>query len=191
MNWEQIKTEHESVVNEVFGRLRPEIEAFANEVVAALRAGGKIMICGNGGSAGDAQHIAGEFINRFLRERKPYAAIALSTDTSSMTAIGNDYGFEQVFEKQVQALGRKGDILLGISTSGNAANVCCAFGAAKRIGIKTVALTGGTGGRLALLADRILAISCTKHTPRIQEGHELTFHLFCELIEEMMESKQP
>lgn len=189
MNWDQIKHDHEAVIGEVTGRLRPEIEAFAREVVAALRAGGKVMICGNGGSAADAQHIAGEFINRFLLERKPYAAIALSTDTSSMTAIGNDYGFDQVFEKQVIALGRAGDILLGISTSGNAANVCRAFAAARTLGIKTVAMTGGTGGKLASLADRLLCVTCTKQTPRIQEGHELMFHLFCELIEEMMEAK--
>ena len=187
MNWKKIQSDHEAVVAEVFGRLRPDIEAFSRDVVAALLAGGKLMICGNGGSAADSQHIAGEFINRFLIERKPYAAIALTTDTSSMTAIGNDYSFDQVFEKQVQALGRKGDILLGISTSGNAANVCRAFDAAKKIGIKTVALTGGTGGKLATIADRVLAISCTKQTPRVQEGHELTFHLFCELIEELME----
>jgi len=188
MNWEQNKTDHAAVMEEVFGRLRPEIEAFSREVVSALRSGNKLMICGNGGSAADAQHIAGEFVNRFLLERKPYAAIALSTDTSSMTAIGNDYGFDQVFEKQVQALGRRGDILLGISTSGNAANVCRAFQAAKEAGIKTVALTGGSGGKLAPLADRALTISCTRHTPRIQEGHELAFHLFCELIEELMEA---
>ncbi len=188
MNWKQIQRDHQAVIAEVFGRLRPEIEAFAREVVAALRAGNKVMICGNGGSAADAQHIAGEFINRFLLERKPYAAIALSTDTSSMTAVGNDYSFEQVFEKQLRALGRNGDILLGISTSGNAANVCRAFQAATELGIKTVAMTGGTGGKLAPLADRVLAISCLKHTPRIQEGHELTFHLFCQLIEEIMES---
>lgn len=190
MNWQQIHTDHQAVVAEVFGRLRPEIETFSREVVESQRAGGKIMICGNGGSAGDAQHIAGEFINRFLRERRPYAAIALTTDTSSMTAIGNDYSFDQVFEKQVQALGKKGDILLGISTSGNAANVCRAFEAAKKIGVKTVALTGGSGGKLAALADRVLSISCTKQTPRIQEGHELTFHLFCELIEEMIEDQK-
>lgn len=188
MKWDQIRAEHGLVVDEVFGRLRPEIEAFSRDVVAALRAGHKLMICGNGGSAADAQHIAGEFVNRFLMERRPYAAIALSTDTSSMTAIGNDYSFDQVFAKQVQALGKAGDILLGISTSGNAANVCRAFQIARAIGIKTVALTGGTGGKLAPLAGRLLAISCTKHTPRIQEGHELAFHLFCELIEEMMES---
>jgi D-sedoheptulose 7-phosphate isomerase len=189
MNWDQIKTDHEAVVAEVFGRLRPEIEAFSRVVVAALRAGNKVMVCGNGGSAGDAQHIVGEFVNRFLLERKPYAAIALTTDTSSMTAIGNDYSFDQVFEKQVQALGKKGDVLLGISTSGNAANVRRAFEAARQLGITTVALTGGTGGKLAPLADRVLSISCTRHTPRIQEGHELAFHLFCELIEEMMEAR--
>lgn len=188
MNWEQIQTDHAAVVAEVFGTLRPAIEAFSRDVVASLRAGGKLMICGNGGSAADSQHIAGEFINRFLLERRPYAAVALSTDTSSMTAVGNDYSFDQVFEKQVQALGRSGDILLGISTSGNAANVCRAFEAAKKLGIKTVALTGGAGGRLAPLADRVIAISCTRHTPRIQEGHELAFHLFCERIEELMES---
>ena len=105
-----------------------------------------------------------------------------------MTAIGNDYSFDQVYEKQVLALGRSGDILLGISTSGNAANVCRAFAAAKERGIRTVALTGGAGGKLAGLADRVISISCTRHTPRVQEGHELAFHLFCERIEELMET---
>lgn len=187
MDWDQIRDAHQEVVAEVFGPLRPSIEAFSAEVVACLRAGGKLMICGNGGSAGDAQHIAGEFVNRFLLERRPYAAIALSTDTSSMTAIGNDYSFDLVFAKQVQAIGRPGDLLLGISTSGNAANVCRAFEAARAGGIGTVLLTGGAGGKAAALADRMLSVSCTRHTPRIQEGHELIFHLFCQLIEETME----
>ena len=144
------------------------------------------MLCGNGGSAADAQHIAGEFLNRFFKERRPYAAIALSTDTSTMTAIGNDYHFDQVFEKQVQGLGRAGDLLWAISTSGNAANILKAVAAAKAADIKVIGMTGGVGGKLAPASDYLLSIKSTKITPRIQEGHQLLFHLICERVEELM-----
>ncbi len=177
------------VLEHVMGPMRDEVESAAVEIVACLKSGGKVLFCGNGGSAADAQHLAGEFVNRFLLERKPYAGLALSTDTSVMTAIGNDYHFDQIFEKQVQALGRKGDILFGISTSGNAANVCKAFVAARALGLRTLALTGGTGGKLAPLADRALSISCTRSTPRIQEGHLLVMHALCERMEELIEAK--
>ncbi|HMP77107.1 MAG TPA: D-sedoheptulose 7-phosphate isomerase [Kiritimatiellia bacterium] len=187
MNWDQLAVDHLAVVDQVFNELRPEIEAVADDLAACLRAGGKILLCGNGGSAGDAQHIAGELVNRFLKERRPYAAIALTTDTSVLTAVGNDYSFDQVFEKQVQALGRAGDVLIAISTSGNAANVLRAAQAARDAGMRVIAMTGGTGGKLASLAHRCLSISCTRLTPRIQEGHLLVFHAFCELLEEKME----
>src|ERR1700690_3445086 len=122
MNWDKIAEEYLAVAEQVFGPLRETVDAVATEVAARLKAGNKVMFCGNGGSAADAQHLAGEFVNRFLVERRPYAGIALSTDTSVITAIGNDYTYDQVFEKQVQAIGKKGDVLFVISTSGNAAN---------------------------------------------------------------------
>ncbi|HEY8241076.1 MAG TPA: SIS domain-containing protein, partial [Kiritimatiellia bacterium] len=171
MDWNRISEDYLAVTELVFGPLRQTIEDVAGEVVARLKAGNKVLFCGNGGSAADAQHLAAEFVNRFLKERKPYAGLALSTDTSILTSIGNDYSFDEVFSKQVQALGRKGDVLVAISTSGMAANVCRAVEAAKGLGILTVAMTGGTGGKLAGLVDRVISISCTTSTPRIQEGH--------------------
>lgn len=187
MNWNTIASDYLAVADQVFNELQPAVEKLAAELTRRLKAGNKVMLCGNGGSAADAQHIAGEFLNRFLKERRPYAGLALSTDTSTLTAIGNDYTFDQIFEKQVQGLGRAGDVLLVISTSGNAANVCRAVEAARAMGIYTVALTGGTGGKVAALVDCCLSISCTRSTPRIQEGHQLLFHLFCERLEELME----
>lgn len=189
MNWNQIAEDYLRVAELVIGPMQQPIEDASREIAECLRKGGKVLFCGNGGSAADAQHLAGEFVNRFLLERKPYAGIALTTDASVMTAIGNDYAFDQIFEKQVQALGKPGDILLGISTSGNAGNVARAFVAAKAMGLTTMLLTGGTGGRIAPMADRVLSISCTKSTPRIQEGHLLVMHALCERIEERMEGK--
>jgi D-sedoheptulose 7-phosphate isomerase len=186
MNWAQVQTDHRAVADFVLGALRPEIEVVAEELAACVRAGGKVLFCGNGGSAADAQHFAGEFVNRFLLERRPYAGLALTTDTAVLTAIGNDYGYELVFEKQVLALGRPGDVLVAISTSGNAANVCRALQAARATGLRTVGLTGGTGGKLAGLADHILSVACTASTPRIQEGHALILHLICERVEEIL-----
>lgn len=188
MNWNEIAKDYLAVADQVFNTLAGEIDALAAEMVERLRAGGKLMVCGNGGSAADAQHIAGEFINRFLRERRPYAGIALTTDTSVITAIGNDYDFSEIFSKQIAGLGRAEDVLLCISTSGNAANVLKAVEAARGLGILTVALTGGEGGRLAPLCDRVLSVSCTRSTPRIQEGHQLIFHALCERIEELLET---
>ena len=186
MDLAQIQADYRAVADAIFGPLRPAIEAAADDLVAAVRAGHKVLFCGNGGSAADAQHFAGEFINRFLLERRPYAGLALTTDTSVLTAIGNDYGYDQVFEKQILALGRPGDVLVAISTSGNAANVCRAARAAKAAGLRTLAMTGGTGGQLAGLADRVLSLACTPSTPRIQEGHQLMMHLMCERVEEIL-----
>lgn len=186
MNLPQIQADYRAVANNIFDALWPEIEGAAADMIAAVRAGGKVLFCGNGGSAADAQHFAGEFVNRLLLERRPYAGLALTTDTSVLTAIGNDYGYDRVFEKQVLALGKPGDVLVGISTSGNAANVCLAVQAAKAIGLRTVAMTGGKGGKLAGLADRVLSITCTSSTPRIQEGHQLMLHLICERVEEVL-----
>ncbi|MCX6997590.1 MAG: SIS domain-containing protein [Kiritimatiellaeota bacterium] len=187
MDWARIAQDSRAVAEQVLGPLRPEIEAVGGELADRLRAGGKVLFCGNGGSAADAQHFAGEFVNRFLRERRPYAGLALSTDTSVITAIGNDYGYDQIFEKQVRALGRPGDALVAISTSGNAANVCRAAQAARALGLLTIGLTGGAGGRLAALVDRRLSIACAASTPRIQEGHQLVMHLLCERVEELLQ----
>ncbi|MCS6771014.1 MAG: SIS domain-containing protein [Kiritimatiellae bacterium] len=188
MNWDAVAADHLAVLDEVINRLRPDVERTAELLAGRLKVGGKVLICGNGGSAADAQHIAGELVNRFLRERAPYAAVALTTDTSILTAIGNDYSFELIFEKQVRALGRAGDVLLAISTSGRAANVIRAARAAREIGLTVVTMTGGTGGDLITLADIPLNISCTKSTPRIQEGHLLLYHALCERLEELMEA---
>ena len=152
-----------------------------------LKAGGKVMMCGNGGSSADAQHFAGELVNRFLMNRKPYAGLALNTDAAVMTSISNDFSYEEIYSKQVEGLGREGDMLVGFSTSGNSGNILRAFDAAKEIGIKTVAFTGGTGGKMLGLIDYILLVSSSSHTPRIQEGHELMMHLICERVEELME----
>lgn len=152
-------------------------------IVAALRAGNKLLLFGNGGSAADAQHLAAEFVNRFKIERVPLPAIALTTDSSALTSIANDYGYTQVFAKQVQALGRAGDVALAISTSGNAANVLRAVAACRRLGITTIALTGGSGGKLAAAADVVLRASATTETARIQETHILVGHVICELVD--------
>ena len=186
MDWDAFAEEHLDAAHEVLTALRPAIEAVAAGMAERLRQGSKVLACGNGGSAADAQHFAAELINRFQRERRPYAALALTTDTSVLTSIANDYDFSQVFSKQVEALGRKGDVLLAISTSGNAANVCRAAEAAKAAGLWTVALCGGKGGKLAKLADETLCVSSSATTARIQEGHGMIIHALCQLIEETM-----
>ena len=154
----------------------------------SLRAGGKILACGNGGSAADAQHFSAELLNRFEVERPPLAAIALTTDTSTLTSIANDYNYDQVFEKQVQALGRKGDVLLAISTSGNSVNVMAAMRVASAAGMGIVALTGRGGGKMAaVLAPQDVHI-CVPHTvtARIQEVHLLVLHCLCDGIDAVL-----
>jgi D-sedoheptulose 7-phosphate isomerase len=154
----------------------------------SLRAGGKALACGNGGSAADAQHFAAELVNRFERERPPLAAVALTTDTSTLTSIANDYAYVQVFSKQVRAIGRRGDVLLAISTSGNSANVIEAMGAAAELGIRVVALTGNGGGKMARLLGEADVHICVPHktTARIQEVHLLTLHCLCDIIDQRL-----
>jgi D-sedoheptulose 7-phosphate isomerase len=156
----------------------------AMQIVKALRAGGKVLFCGNGGSAADAQHLAAEFTGRYLKERRALPALALHANTSSLTAIGNDYGFDLVFARQLEALGKEGDVLVGISTSGNSRNVIRAMEVAKAKSIYTIALTGA-GGKMKDLADCAICIP-SEDTPRIQECHILTGHIICEIAEEML-----
>jgi D-sedoheptulose 7-phosphate isomerase len=156
--------------------------AAAAAMVAALRTGGRVLACGNGGSAADAQHFAAELVGRFERERAAMAAIALTTDTSILTALANDYDYERVFARQVEALGRPGDVLLGISTSGGSANVLAAFAAAKAGGLTTVALTGRDGGAVGAAADIHINVPAAS-TARVQEVHRTLLHAVCALIE--------
>jgi D-sedoheptulose 7-phosphate isomerase len=154
----------------------------------ALRNGGKALACGNGGSAADAQHFAAELVNRFERERAPLAGLALTTDTSTLTSIANDYAYQQVFSKQVRALGRKGDVLIGISTSGNSGNVMEAMQVAHEMGIRVIALSGNGGGKMAPLvrADDVHICVPHKTTARIQEVHLLVLHCLCDLIDHQL-----
>jgi D-sedoheptulose 7-phosphate isomerase len=157
-------------------------------MVDCLKSGGKVMACGNGGSAADAQHFAAELIGRFERERQELAAIALTTDSSILTAVGNDYSYDDVFSKQVRGLGKRGDILLGISTSGNSKNVIQAIEAAKKLGIKIIALTGNGGGKIAALLgnDDIHLSAPSTRTARIQETHLVLLHALCDGVDHVL-----
>jgi D-sedoheptulose 7-phosphate isomerase len=152
-------------------------------IAETFRQGSKLLLFGNGGSAADAQHIAAEFVNRFQIERPPLPALALTTDSSALTSIANDYDYKDVFSKQVRALGKAGDLALAISTSGNAANVLEAVAACKQLGIATVGLTGGNGGKLAREVDYLLNVSGGTNTARIQETHILIGHVICEMVD--------
>ena len=154
----------------------------ARLIVYAIKSGNKLMICGNGGSAADAQHVAGEFVCRFYKDREPLPAIALTTDTSVLTSISNDYSYDDVFSRQVKALGKSGDVLLGISTSGSSMNVLEAFKTAQAMGIKTVLLTGQIEKEIAKISDLTIHTPSTD-TPRIQEMHLLIEHIICEIVE--------
>jgi D-sedoheptulose 7-phosphate isomerase len=151
-------------------------------IVAALRQGNKLLLFGNGGSAADAQHLAAEFVGRYVSERSPLAAVALTTDTSALTAIGNDYGFEQVFARQIRALGRRGDVAIAISTSGRSRNVILGVEAAREAGLATIALTGGDGGELAPIVDVAIVVPSST-TARIQECHITIGHVLCEYVD--------
>lgn len=160
-----------------------DIERATELILNALNNGGKVIIFGNGGSAADSQHIAGELIGRFRKERESIPAIALSTDTSILTSIGNDYGFEKVFSRQIEGIAIKGDVAIGISTSGNSENVLLGLKKAKEKNLKTIALTGGTGGKIREIADVVICVSATT-SARIQEAHITIGHIICGLVEE-------
>lgn len=168
----------EIFVNENLLKIVEVVEVITN----ALKAGNKILLFGNGGSAADAQHLAAEFINRFLIERPPLPAIALSTDTSVITSIGNDYDFSEIFSKQIRALGQEGDVAWGMSTSGRSPNVLKGLQTAKKMGLVTLSVTGRDGGEMAAIADYSLNVS-SQSTPRIQEVHITLGHVICELVD--------
>lgn len=174
--------------NDLFIKLHlldSEIQSAIDVCTFAVQHNGKIMFCGNGGSAADSQHLAAEFIGRFIKDRKPLPGLALSTDSSALTCIGNDYSFNDVFLRQVQALGREGDCLVGISTSGNSENVLRAFVAARESGIKTIGLLGRDGGKLAPLSDLAIVVPSFV-TARIQEAHILIGHTICGGVEQAL-----
>jgi len=168
----------EVFLNENLGHVVRAIEA----ITTALQAGNKVLLFGNGGSAADAQHLAAEFVNRFMIERPPLPAIALSTDTSILTSIGNDYDFSEIFSKQIRALGQEGDVAWGISTSGKSVNVVRGLEMAKKKGLVTIGLTGGDGGDIARIVDHALIVS-SRNTPRVQEVHIAVGHVICEMID--------
>ena len=177
--------DHEEVVKKM-EILNENFKIASGKIINTLKNGGRILICGNGGSAADAQHFAAELTGRYKTERTPLAGIALSTDTSALTAIGNDYGFDEVFARQTKALGRKGDILIGISTSGNSKNIIKAFEVAKDLGMETIALSGKNGGKMKEICPLNLIIP-SDNTPRIQEMHILLIHSLCEGVDKAWE----
>jgi D-sedoheptulose 7-phosphate isomerase len=173
--------EHMEVVRQVREQ-QAVLQSIARAISAALHAGGKVLWCGNGGSAADSQHMDAELVGRFRRERRALASVALTTNTSVLTAIGNDYGYDAVFARQVEAIGSSGDVLVGLSTSGNSQNVVMAMELGRKLGLATVAFTGAGGGRMAALADHLFAVS-SDNTARIQEAHILAGHMLCDWIE--------
>ena len=182
-------TSHVEVIHIVGNKLAPHIAECAQMLIDTLQAGQKILIMGNGGSAADAQHFAAEMVGRFLLERRALPAIALTTDTSILTAIGNDYGFDDIFKRQVEALAKPDDVLIGISTSGNSKNIKRAFAAGKNLGVKTIGLLGRDGGEIASLVDLDLTVPSLE-TPRIQEAHLVMIHILCDLIEKGLFSQK-
>lgn len=174
-------TDHLDIVKAITAQ-QELLEHIARAMAETLASGNKILWCGNGGSAGDSQHLAAEIVGRFRRERKGLASIALTTDTSILTAVANDYGYDAVFARQVEALGQPGDLLVGISTSGNSRNVVAALEVARAQGMKTVGFTGEGGGKMATLSDHLFAVP-SHDTARIQEAHILAGHMLCDWIE--------
>ena len=161
------------------------IEKAAEMIIQSLRGGGKIHFCGNGGSAADAQHLAAELSGRFYYDRPPLNAEALHCNTSYLTAVGNDYGYEHIFARLLRGTAKKGDVLVGISTSGNSKNILCAYEFCKELGVSIISMTGATGGKMKDLSDLLLNVPSTD-TPRIQESHIMIGHIICELVESAM-----
>lgn len=187
---EQIINESINVKKRILNNpeLLGSIEAFKSIVVDAYRNGAKVLLCGNGGSAADAQHIAAELSGRFYLDRKPLYAEALHCNSSYLTSVANDYGFENIYSRAVEEMARKGDVLVGISTSGNSANVLKAFEKAREMGITTIAMTGKDGGKISHLSDVLVNVP-SSDTPRIQEAHIMIGHIVCELVEKELFGK--
>jgi len=173
---------HKEVIEKTIDSILPDVEKASVMAIQTLKNGNKILFCGNGGSAADAQHIAAELSGRYKKERKGLAGIAITTDTSVLTAVGNDYGYDRVFDRQVEALANKGDLLMGISTNGNSQNVINAFKVAKAMGCSTIGLSGRDGGKFNDVCD-LNVIVPSDNTPRIQEMHILIGHTVCQLID--------
>lgn len=176
---------HMRTLEKVVQQMVPDIRRCALALIDAMRQGNKLLVMGNGGSAADAQHMAAEFVGRFLRNRKALPAIALTTDTSILTAVGNDFGFDEVFRRQIEALAVPGDIVFGISTSGQSPNVLGALTLARERGCTTLALAGKNGGPIAQAVDLALVVPAV-HTPYIQEAHLTIIHILCDLVEEAL-----
>jgi len=174
---------HAQTIARIMEEMIPQIEEVAQLVVATLKRGNKVLLCGNGGSAADAQHIAAELSGRYKQERRALGGIALTTDTSALTAIANDYGYDRVFDRQVEALARPGDLLIGLSTSGNSLNVISAFAVAKLMGCYTVGLSGKGGGEMNRICHLNLVVP-SNDTPRIQEMHILIGHIICQAVDD-------
>jgi len=176
---------HQQAIALVAERLSETIAEAAQAIAASLAAGNKVLVMGNGGSAADAQHLAAELVGRFLRERRALPAVALTTDTSILTAVGNDYGFDEIFKRQVEALARSGDVVIGISTSGRSNNVFHALTAANTLGCRTVGLLGRDGGNIAGIVEVNLTVP-VQETPHIQEAHATIVHILCDLVEQSL-----
>jgi len=179
--------EHLKITNDTINSVSDLVEKAAITCIHRLKKGNKILLCGNGGSAADTQHIAAEIVGRYKTERKALSAIALTTDSSILTAVGNDFGFQYLFERQVEALAKHGDILIGISTGGSSKNVINALHSAKKIGCKLIGLSGKDGGDFNSICDVNIVIP-SSNTPRIQEMHILVGHIICQLIDEAFNS---
>lgn len=182
-----IITDHQRMVENMLADpdLTGAIVRAAEMIAGCLTGGGTVLVFGNGGSAADAQHIAGELVGRFRMERRGLRAIALTTDSSIMTSLTNDFGYDEIFSRQVEALGREGDLALAISTSGNSPNILRAIGAARERKLTVLGLTGRDGGRMREVCDHLIIIPCPD-TPRIQEGHTLVYHILCGLVEQLV-----
>jgi len=180
--------DHRALIELLERDMAPMIAEMGSLISAALTNGNKLLVMGNGGSAADSQHFVAEIVGRFKMERKALPAVALSTDTSILTAIGNDYGFDSIFSRQVEALAAPGDIVVGLSTSGNSPNVLKALNAARELGCRTIGLLGKDGGSIRAACDLALVMPSTD-TPRIQEGHITVIHIVCDLVEKKLFGK--